>query len=168
MLRPSSPYSASKAGAEMLVMSYGRTFGIDYTISRGSNTYGTSQYPEKLIPYSLKRIREGKSITIYGDGENVRDWLSVEDHITAIWEIFTRGKMGEIYNVGANNLLSNNEIIHILLEMLSQSSSSIEYIPDRLGHDRRYALDISKIEKELGWSPRSDFRESLKKILFHS
>lgn len=168
ILHPSSPYSASKAGAEMLVMSYGRTYVLDYTISRGSNTYGTHQYPEKLIPYTLKRIREGKSVTLYGDGENIRDWLSVEDHIGAIWEIFHRGKNGEIYNVGANNLLSNNELIDFLLEIVWKPSNTIEYITDRPGHDRRYALDISKIRDELGWSPKSDFRESLKKVIFHS
>ena len=152
----------------MLVMSYGRTFGLDYTISRGSNTYGIGQYPEKLIPYTLKRIREGKSITLYGDGENVRDWLSVEDHSDAIWEIFRRGKNGEIYNVGANNFLSNIELIQILMEIIGESPMKVEYIADRLGHDRRYALDISKIEKELGWTPKSDFGESLKKVIFHS
>lgn len=102
----------------MLLMSYGRTFHIDYTISRGSNTYGKGQYPEKLIPYALKCLEEGKKIGLYGDGEQIRDWLSVEDHIGAIWEIFHRGKNGEIYNVGANNLLSNIELIQILLESM--------------------------------------------------
>ncbi len=165
ILNPSSPYSASKASAEMLLMSYGRTFHIDYTISRWSNTYGKNQYPEKLIPYALKCLNEGKKIGVYGDGENIRDWLSVEDHIGAIWEIFHRGKSGEIYNVGANALLSNNEIMHILLELTWEDISKIEYVSDRPGHDRRYALDTAKIESELGWKSESNFRESLKKLI---
>lgn len=165
ILNPSSPYSASKAAAEMLLMSYGRTYGVDFTISRGSNTYGKNQYPEKLIPYALKCLNEGKKIGIYGDGENIRDWLSVEDHIGAIWEIFRRGKNREIYNVGANTLLSNNEIMHILLELSWEDISKIEYVSDRTGHDRRYALDTAKIESKLGWKPDSNFRESLKKLI---
>lgn len=165
ILNPSSPYSSSKAAAELLLMSYGRTYGVDFTISRGSNTYGKNQYPEKLIPYALKCLNEGKKIGIYGDGENIRDWLSIEDHIGAIWEIFTRGENREIYNVGANTLLSNNEMMHILLELTWEDISKIEYVSDRTGHDRRYALDTTKIERELGWKSESNFRESLKKLI---
>ncbi len=166
MLYPSSPYAASKAGAEMLVMSYGRTYGIDYTISRGSNTYGINQYPEKLIPYSLKRLREGNTVTLYGDGENIRDWIYVSDHNEAIWEIFTHWKQWEIYNVGAHNLLSNNELINFMLELTRNDDKKIEYIPDRAWHDRRYALNTKKIEKELGWKSKSHFRETFKEFIY--
>ena len=167
ILNPSSPYSASKAGAEMFVMSYGRTYWIDYTISRGSNTYGTHQHTEKLIPYALQQLKEWKKIWLYGDGENIRDWLSVDDHTRAIWEIFTRGKSGNIYNIGARNLKTNNEVIWNILSYLKQNDSSLEYVIDRLGHDRRYALDTSKIREELDWVPKSNFEEELSNIIHY-
>ncbi|GAB0174478.1 MAG: dTDP-glucose 4,6-dehydratase [Candidatus Altimarinota bacterium] len=165
VLSPSSPYSASKAAAEMLVMAYSRTYKVDSTISRGSNTYGVGQYPEKLIPLSLKKLSLGKKISLYGDGLNVRDWLSVDDHVGAIWEIFTRGKNSEIYNIGASNPLTNKEIIELLLELLGKDTSWIEHTTDRPGHDRRYALDTTKIEHMLDWKPISDFQAEIKKII---
>lgn len=149
----------------MLVMSYGRTYWVDYTISRGSNTYGIHQHTEKLIPYALEQLKEWKKIWLYGDGENIRDWLSVDDHARAIWEIFVRGKSANIYNVGARNLKTNNELIGNILSYLKKDDLSLEYVIDRLGHDRRYALDTSKIREELDWVPKANFEEELSSII---
>ncbi|WP_366596088.1 dTDP-glucose 4,6-dehydratase [Bacillus pumilus] len=161
-LSPNNPYSASKAGADMLVKSYYHTFGLDVNITRCTNNYGPNQYPEKLIPLTIKRILEGKKIELYGNGLNVRDWIYVKDHCSAIDEVIHRGVPGEIYNIGANNEKSNIDIVKTILDILDESIDKIEFTPDRLGHDRRYALDSSKIRRELKWTPAYSFYDSLK------
>ena len=162
VLAPSSPYSASKAAAEMFVHSYYQTYGMDVNITRSSNNYGPYQYPEKLIPLLLTHGMQGQELPIYGTGENIRDWLYVEDNCRAIDLVLHHGQAGEIYNIGGHAERSNNEIANLLVNQLNLSSSQISYVADRLGHDQRYALDTSKIERELEWQPQCDFEESLK------
>ncbi|MDH6561671.1 dTDP-glucose 4,6-dehydratase [Bacillus safensis] len=164
-LSPNNPYSSSKAGADLLVKSYYHTFGLDVNITRCTNNYGPNQYPEKLIPLSIKRILEGKKVELYGDGLNVRDWIYVEDHCSAIDKVLHQGVPGEIYNIGTNNEKSNMDIVKTILDILEEPIDKIEFIPDRLGHDRRYALDNSKIKHELQWSPSYSFYDSLKKTV---
>lgn len=156
-LKPSNPYSASKAAGEMLVMAYGRTFGLDYTISRSSNNYWPHQNLISLIPLFITKICKNEKLPIYGDGSNIRDWLYVWDHIDAVWQIFTRAKTGEIYNIGGKNELTNLQITKKILQKMNASEDLITFVADRPGHDKRYALDISKIQNELGWSPKTDF-----------
>lgn len=161
VLAPSSPYSASKAAAEMFVHSYYQTYGMDVNITRSSNNYGPYQYPEKLIPLLLTHGLQGQELPIYGTGENIRDWLYVEDNCRAIDFVLHHGQAGEIYNIGGHAERSNNEIANLLVDQLNLSSSQISYVADRLGHDQRYALDTSKIERELEWQPQWRFEEGI-------
>lgn len=156
-LAPNSPYSASKAGADMLVRSYFETFGMNVNITRCSNNYGPYHFPEKLIPLMVTNALEGKELPIYGDGKNIRDWLHVKDHCAAIDLVIHKGKPGEVYNVGGHNERTNNEIVHLIVDYLKVSPDLIKYVEDRLGHDRRYAIDPTKLENELGWKPQYTF-----------
>jgi dTDP-glucose 4,6-dehydratase len=156
-LAPNSPYSASKAGGDMLVNAYYETFGMNVNITRCSNNYGPYHFPEKLIPLMVTNAIEEKELPIYGDGKNIRDWLHVKDHCSAIDLVIHEGKPGEIYNVGGHNERTNNEIVHLIVEKLDAPKELIKFVPDRLGHDRRYAIDPTKIETELGWKPQYTF-----------
>ncbi|MFL0572778.1 dTDP-glucose 4,6-dehydratase [Priestia megaterium] len=156
-LDPNSPYSASKAGADMLVSAYHETFGMNVNITRCSNNYGPYHFPEKLIPLMVTNALEGKELPIYGDGKNVRDWLHVKDHCAAIDLVIHKGEPGEIYNVGGHNERTNNEIVHLIVEKLNASKELIKFVEDRLGHDRRYAIDPTKLTTELGWKPKYTF-----------
>ncbi len=160
-LAPNSPYSASKAGADMLVLSYFETFGMNVNITRCSNNYGPFHFPEKLIPLMVTNALEGKVLPIYGDGKNVRDWLHVNDHCAAIDLVLHKGVPGEVYNVGGHNEKTNNEIVHLIVEYLGVSKDLIHYVSDRLGHDRRYAIDPTKLEKQLGWKPQYTFEKGI-------
>lgn len=164
-LEPSSPYSASKAGGDMLTSAYGRTFGIDYTITRCSNNYGPHQNFISLIPLFISKIKKDEKVPLYGDGSNIRDWLYVEDHCDAIWEVFTRAKKKSVYNVGGNNEYTNLEITKIILEAMGKSEDLISFVPDRPGHDKRYAIDASKIRDELGWEPKVRFEQGIVKTI---
>lgn len=164
-LAPNSPYSASKAGADLLVRAYHETFGLPVLITRCSNNYGPYQYPEKLIPLFIKRALNNESLPVYGDGLNVRDWLHVEDHCRAIDIVLHKGNIGEVYNVGGNNEKTNIEITKLILQALSKPETLITYVKDRPGHDRRYAIDSSKIQKELGWSPKYTFEQGIKETI---
>lgn len=156
-LHTSSPYSSSKASADLFVMAYERTFGLPVTISRCSNNYGPYQFPEKLIPLILSRALDDKPLPVYGKGENVRDWLHVSDHCEAIDLILHKGKVGEVYNVGGHNEKTNLEVVKTILQELGKPESLIEFVTDRPGHDLRYAIDPAKIERELGWKPKFTF-----------
>ena len=164
-LRTSSPYSASKASADLLVMAYHRTYGLPVTISRCSNNYGPYQFPEKLIPLMTVNALENKPLPVYGNGENIRDWLYVEDHCKAIDLIISKGRAGEIYNVGGHNEMKNIDIVKTILSVLGKNDELITYVEDRKGHDLRYAVDPSKIEHELGWKPEKDFSEGIKETV---
>ena len=156
-LHTSSPYSSSKASADLLVLAYHRTYGLPVTISRCSNNYGPYQFPEKLIPLMIQKARKNEKLPVYGDGKNVRDWLHVSDHCKAIDLIVRNGRDGEIYNVGGHNERSNLQVVETILKALGKDDSLIEHVKDRLGHDRRYAICPDKIEKELGWKPEYNF-----------
>lgn len=160
-LQASSPYSASKASADLLVFAYYRTFGLPVTISRCSNNYGPYQFPEKLISLMIAKALKGESLPIYGDGQNVRDWLHVEDHCRAIDLILHQGRIGEVYNIGGRNERTNLEVVQTILKLLNQSESLITYIKDRPGHDLRYAIDATKLERELGWVPMYTFETGM-------
>lgn len=160
-LAPSSPYSASKTGGDLLVQAYMHTFGLPALITRCSNNYGPHQFPEKLIPLFVTNLLEGKKVPLYGDGLNVRDWIHVDDHCEAILAVLERGTCGRVYNIGGECELPNIEIARRILGELGFDESMIQYVKDRPGHDRRYAMDISRIRSELGWSPRIDFAEGL-------
>ena len=164
-LRPSSPYSASKAAADMLVLSYFRTHGLSVTVSRSSNNFGRYQHTEKLIPNVISRIKRGVPIRLYGDGKNVRDWLYVADHCRAVDLIARSSRGGEIYNVGAGNLLSNVKLVEKIIEISGVSEARVEFVADRLGHDLKYSQDSSKIERELGWRPLADFDSALRETV---
>lgn len=164
-LQASSPYSASKAGADLLAQAYYRTYGTPVTISRCSNNYGPFQFPEKLIPLMITNAMENKPLPVYGKGENVRDWLYVEDHCTAIDLIVHKGRVGEIYNIGGNNERTNLEVVRTIVRILGRSENLITFVKDRPGHDLRYAIDASKIRKEMGWEPRTGFEEGLKRTI---
>jgi dTDP-glucose 4,6-dehydratase len=155
-LKPSSPYSASKAAADLLVLAYHRTFGLDVTISRCSNNYGPYQYPEKFIPLAVEKAMRDEPIPIYGNGSNIRDWVSVGDHCSAILKIVLRGKTGEVYNVGGNKEMSNIQLADLILQSLNKPISMKIFVKDRLGHDRRYAINSDKIVNELGWKCSED------------
>lgn len=159
---PNSPYSASKAAADLLVKAYHHTFGYPAVISRCSNNYGPYQFPEKLIPLMIINALSDKKLPVYGDGLNVRDWLHVEDHCSAIEAILKKGKNGEVYNIGGNNEWSNISVVRLILKELGKPGSLIDHVTDRLGHDRRYAMDAGKIMKELGWRPKHKFDKGLK------
>ncbi|MES5954333.1 dTDP-glucose 4,6-dehydratase [Bacillus fungorum] len=156
-LAPNSPYSASKASADLLVRSYYETYGLPINITRCSNNYGPFHFPEKLIPLIIINTLANKHLPVYGDGLHVRDWLHVEDHCRAIDLVLHNGKVGEIYNIGGNNEYTNIEIVKRIIQYLGKSESLIHYVTDRPGHDRRYAIDSSKLQKELGWSPKYTF-----------
>jgi len=164
-IAPNSPYSASKAGSDLLVRSYVETFGLDAVITRCSNNYGPNQDGTKLIPKFIKLLLNNQKVPLYKDGKNVRDWLFVQDHVEAIWEVFSKAKKGEIYNIGGKNEKTNLEITYTLLERLGKDESYIEYVTDRPGHDFRYAIDASKIKNELGWTPRFDFNSGITKTI---
>jgi dTDP-glucose 4,6-dehydratase len=164
-LAPNSPYSASKAGSDLMVRSYFKTYGFPAIITRCSNNYGPNQFPEKLIPLMIKNAQEDKSLPVYGDGMNVRDWLYVEDHCSAIDRVLHDGKIGEVYNIGGNNEWHNIDIVKLILKELGKPETLITCVEDRLGHDRRYAIDASKIKNELGWEPSVQFPEGIKKTI---
>lgn len=163
---PKSPYSASKAGSDHLVRAYCHTFGLPVTITNCSNNYGPYQFPEKLIPLAVTNLLEGKKVPVYGDGLNVRDWLYVDDHCAAIDAVLSRGKIGETYCVGGTTEDINNlTVVKKIISLMDKDETSIEFVTDRLGHDRRYAVDWSKIHNELGWSPANSFDEWLQKTV---
>jgi dTDP-glucose 4,6-dehydratase len=161
-LLPNSPYSASKAGGELLARAYHRTHGMDVVITRCSNNYGTHHFPEKLIPLFITNLLEGKKVPVYGNGKNVRDWLHVDDHCRGIHAALMKGKSGEVYNIGGGRELTNLEITHLILEAMGADESSIEYVEDRKGHDLRYSVDWSKINRELGYEPQVKFEDGLR------
>lgn len=164
-LHTSSPYSSSKAGADLLVQAYHRTYQLPVTISRCSNNYGPYHFPEKLIPLMIANALADKKLPVYGNGENVRDWLYVEDHCIAIDRILHDGRIGEVYNIGGHNERTNLEVVKTVLRELGKDESLIEYVTDRKGHDRRYAIDPTKIKNELGWEPTTKFDEGIKKTI---
>lgn len=164
-LQPNSPYSASKASADMMVRAYYETYGLNVNITRCSNNYGPYQFPEKLIPLMTSNGMEGKDLPIYGNGKNIRDWLYVSDHCQAIDLVLRNGKPGEVYNVGGHNERTNNEIVHLIVDNLGISEDHIKYVKDRLGHDKRYAIDPTKIETELGWKPEYNFDTGIVKTI---
>ena len=161
----SSPYSSSKAGADLLVLAYHRTYGLPVTISRCSNNYGPYHFPEKLIPLMIANALNDKPLPVYGKGENVRDWLYVEDHCRAIDLIIHNGRVGEVYNVGGHNEMKNIDIVKIICKELGKPESLITYVADRKGHDMRYAIDPTKIHNELGWLPETKFADGIKKTI---
>ncbi|MBR1977756.1 dTDP-glucose 4,6-dehydratase [bacterium] len=161
-LAPNSPYSASKASADMLVRAYFETYKMPVLNTRCSNNYGPYQYPEKLIPFFISQLLKGEKVPVYGDGLNVRDWLYVYDHCEAIDVVLHSGKVGEVYNIGGHNEKTNLEITHLILDAMGKDESSIKYVEDRLGHDRRYAISNDKITTELGWAPSITFEEGIK------
>ena len=164
-IHTSSPYSASKAAADLLVLAYFRTFGLPATISRCSNNYGPYHFPEKLIPLMITRALANQSLPVYGKGENIRDWLYVEDHCAAIDLIIRKGRVGETYNIGGHNERTNLEVVKTILQELGKPESLIAYVTDRPGHDRRYAIDPTKIKNELGWEPQTRFDTGIKKTI---
>lgn len=161
-LAPNSPYSASKAGADMLVRAYHNTYALPVLITRCSNNYGPYQYPEKLIPFFISKLQKGEKVPVYGDGLNVRDWLYVYDHCSAIDTVLHNGRIGEVYNIGGHNEKTNMEITKLILSAFGKDESCIEFVQDRLGHDRRYAISNDKISSELGWKPSVTFEEGIK------
>ncbi len=164
-IHTSSPYSSSKAAADLLVQAYHRTYGLPITISRCSNNYGPYHFPEKLIPLMISRALADESLPVYGKGENVRDWLYVEDHCSAIDLIIRKGKDGEVYNIGGHNERTNLEVVKTILKVLQKPESLITYVTDRPGHDLRYAIDPTKIHNELGWLPTTKFDDGIKKTI---
>ncbi len=161
-LAPNSPYSASKASADLLVRAYFETYKMPVLNTRCSNNYGPYQYPEKLIPFFISQLLKGEKVPVYGDGMNVRDWLYVYDHCSAIDTVLHKGKVGEVYNIGGHNEKTNLEITRIILDAMGKDENSIKYVEDRLGHDKRYAIDNHKIQSELGWEPSLTFEEGIK------
>lgn len=164
-LEPNSPYSASKAGGDLLVRAYHETFGLPVNITRCSNNYGPYQFPEKLIPLIISRALSDQALPVYGDGLNIRDWLYVEDHCSAIDLVIHQGRVGEVYNIGGNNERTNLHIVKTILQELNKPESLITYVEDRLGHDRRYGIDPMKITQELGWKPKHNFETGIKETI---
>lgn len=164
-IHTSSPYSSSKAGADLLVLAYHRTYGLPVTISRCSNNYGPYQFPEKLIPLMIINALQDNLLPVYGDGKNVRDWLYVEDHCRAIDLILQKGQTGEIYNVGGHNEMQNLHIVKLICKELGKPKSLITYVKDRKGHDKRYAIEPTKIHNELGWLPKTRFKDGIKETI---
>ncbi len=164
-VRANSPYSASKASADLLAMSYYRTYGLPVTISRSSNNYGPYQFPEKLIPLTIINAFQDQMLPVYGDGQNVRDWLYVEDHCRAIDLILQKGRAGEIYNIGGHNEWHNIDVVKLICHELRKPESLITYVDDRKGHDLRYAMDTTKIQEELDWKPNMEFEDGIKKTI---
>lgn len=161
LLEPNSPYSASKAGSDLAALAYHRTYGLDVRVTRCSNNYGPRQFPEKVIPLFVTNLVDGRSVPLYGDGLNVRDWLHVDDHCRGILAVAMRGRAGEVYNIGGGTELTNRELTERLLALCGADWSRVEAVADRLGHDRRYSVDWTKIREELGYSPQVDFAEGL-------
>lgn len=164
-LSPNSPYSASKASADLLCRAYYKTFETPILITRCSNNYGPYQFPEKLMPLMIYNAMNEKELPIYGDGKNIRDWIYVEDHCTGLLRVLEKGRLGEIYNIGGNSERMNIDIVNLILEHLNKPTSLIKYVKDRPGHDRRYAIDALKIKNELGWIPKTTFEEGIKKTI---
>ena len=164
-IHTSSPYSSSKASADLLVLAYHRTYGLPVTISRCSNNYGPYHFPEKLIPLMIINALHDKPLPVYGDGLNVRDWLYVEDHCRAIDLILHKGTVGEVYNVGGHNEMKNIDIVKLICRTLGKPESLIQFVTDRKGHDRRYAIDPTKIHRELGWLPETKFADGIQKTI---
>lgn len=164
-LQPNSPYSASKASADLFVRAAVKTYGIHASITRCSNNYGPCQFPEKLIPLMIHRAMDNQPLPVYGDGLNVRDWIYVEDHCRAIDLVLRKGKTGEVYNIGGNNERTNLQVIQAILKITGKSNDLIRFVPDRPGHDRRYAIDASKISRELGWLPLTDFEQGIRQTV---
>jgi dTDP-glucose 4,6-dehydratase len=164
-LSPNSPYSASKAAADHLVRAFGHTWGLRYNITRCSNNYGPYQFPEKLIPLMINNAINNKALPVYGDGLYIRDWLYVYDHCTAIWQVLQKAPPGEIYNIGGCNEKANLEVVELILERLNKPKSLIKHVTDRPGHDRRYAIDASKIIGRLGWQPSVSFEEGINRTI---
>ncbi len=164
-LAPNSPYSASKAGADLLVRAYHETYGLNVNITRCSNNYGPYQFPEKLVPLMIMNALEDKPLPLYGDGLNVRDWLHVEDHCRAVDLVLRNGRPGEVYNIGGHNERTNLDVVRTILRELGKPESLITFVPDRPGHDRRYAIDAAKIRRELGWAPRYDFAAGIRETI---
>lgn len=170
---PNSPYSASKASSDMLVRAYHHTYGLPTVVTNCSNNYGPYQFPEKLIPVVIQNLLNRKPIPVYGDGKNVRDWLYVEDHAEALWQVLSRGRDGETYNIGGHNEWANIRIVELMCDLIDEfaphlggdSRKLITYVKDRPGHDRRYAIDASKIERELGWKPACTFEEGIRRTV---
>lgn len=170
--QPNSPYAASKAAADHLVRAWHHTYGLPVLTTNCSNNYGTHQYPEKLIPLMILKALAGESLPVYGDGQQVRDWLHVSDHVRALWRVLEAGEVGRVYNVGGNNELANLTVVETLCELLDEArpqhaphGNLIEFVTDRPGHDRRYAIDASRIESELGWQPQVDFDKGLRETV---
>jgi len=172
--KPNSPYASSKASSDHLVRAYYKTYGLPITISNCSNNYGPFQFPEKMIPLMILNAIEGESLPVYGDGLHIRDWLYVRDHCTAVWMIMKKGKHGETYNVGGNNELENLKLVEMICEILDEHKKLpdhhprkelITFVKDRPGHDRRYAIDFSKLKNALGWSPEESFETGIKKTI---
>jgi len=164
-LSPNSPYAASKAGGDLLVLAYRKTYGLPVIITRSSNNFGPYQYPEKLISLFVTNALTGQKLPLYGDGKNIRDWLYVEDNCEGIDLVLQKGKDGEVYNIGGGNERQNIEIVKFILSELKLPESVIEYVKDRPGHDRRYSIDCSKIKKELGWQPKNNYEQALRKTV---
>ena len=165
ILKPSNPYSATKAAADLLVGSYKRTYGIDCIITRCTNNFGTNQFPEKLIPKTIIRASKDLKIPLYGDGNQIRSWIYVIDHVAAIDALISRGKFGEIYNITAWNEISNRDIVEKILKIMNKPSDLVEFVPDRPGHDKHYSIDSSKIKNEVNWSPKFNFDDALKETV---
>jgi dTDP-glucose 4,6-dehydratase len=164
-LLPNSPYSASKAGGELLARSYHRTHGLDVITTRCSNNYGTHHFPEKLIPLFITNLLEGKKVTVYGNGLNIRDWVHVDDHCRGIYQVLMNGRSGQVYNIGGGRELTNLQITLLILEVMGEDDSAIAYVRDRKGHDFRYSIDWSKINKELGYEPQIRFEDGLRETV---
>jgi len=164
-IAPSSPYSSSKAAADLIALAYEHTFGLDVVVTRCSNNYGPYQFPEKLIPLMVINALSDKMLPVYGDGMNVRDWLHVDDHCSALTAVLEKGKKGNVYNIGGNSERPNVVIVKSILRALGKPESLIKYVQDRPGHDRRYAIDASKIRKELGWEPTFVFEQALEQTV---
>ena len=160
-LRPNSPYAASKASAEFVVRAARETHGVDAVITRCGNNYGPRQFPEKLIPLMIANAMNDEPLPVYGDGRNVRDWIYVDDHCRAIWAVYEKGRSGEAYNIGARNERENIDVVRSILDALGKPHSLIKFVTDRLGHDRRYAIDATKVEAELGWKPQMTWKDGL-------
>jgi dTDP-glucose 4,6-dehydratase len=164
-LLPNSPYAASKAGGELLSRAYHRTHGLDVVITRSSNNYGTHHFPEKLIPLFITNLLEGKKVTVYGKGKNIRDWLHVDDHCEGVYQALTKGKSGEVYNIGGGRELSNIEITQFILAEMGSDMTSVEFVTDRKGHDFRYSINWKKINEELGYLPKVKFEDGLRETI---
>ena len=162
---PSSPYAATKAAAELLINSFSITHNSDVVITRCTNNYGPRQFPEKLIPKTIILAKQERNIPIYGNGKNLRDWIFVDEHCDAVYEILINGKAGQAYNISANNEISNVQIVHKILEIMGKSNDLIEFVEDRPGHDQRYSLDSSKIKNEFGWSTKINFEDGIRKTI---